>query len=202
MLPLTKLKLKFHQDAENCYICGKRVLKKLAKNKDYQKVRDHGHYTDKYRDASPSICNLKCNVPNESPVVFHNGLNYDYHFIIKELANKFEGEFECLGEDAEKHNFFPFQQKITKIDKNGSGSIVTISYKIKFIDSARFMASSLSSLVDDLAGKVRKIKCKDCNCFLEYKCFKENSIKFRRTSCSKDYFNNIDGKLKKRFKFF
>ena len=200
MLPLTKQKLKFHQDAENCYICGKRVLKKLAKNKDYQKVRDHGHDTDKYRDASPSICNLKCNVPNESPVVFHNGLNYDYHFIIKELANKFEGEFECLGEDAEKHNFFPFQQKITKIDKNGSGSIVTISYKIKFIDSARFMASLLSNLVNNLAEGIHKTECKDCDSLLEYESVKDNLVKYKYLSCNKDYSYKLDEKLKKQFK--
>ena len=36
--------------------------------------------------------------------------------------------------------------------------------------------------------------------FLEHECFKENSIKSRCTCCSKDYFNNIDGELKKRFK--
>ena len=60
-------------------------------------VRDHFHYTGKYRGAVHSICNLKFNMPNEIPVVFHNGSNYDYHFIIKELANEFEGQFECPG---------------------------------------------------------------------------------------------------------
>ena len=39
--------------------------------------------------AALSICNLKFNVPNEILVVFHNGSNYDYYFIIKELANQF-----------------------------------------------------------------------------------------------------------------
>ena len=38
-----------------------------------------------------------------------------------------------------------------KIDKDGNESVVTISYKIKIIDGARFMASSLSNLVDNLA---------------------------------------------------
>ena len=40
-------------------------------------------------------------MPSEIPVVFHNGSNYDYHFIIKELANEFEEQFECLGENKE-----------------------------------------------------------------------------------------------------
>ena len=43
--------------------------------------------------AANSICNLKFNVSNKIPVVFHNGSNYDYHFIIKELANEFERQF-------------------------------------------------------------------------------------------------------------
>ena len=122
---------------------------------------------------------------NEIPVVFHNGSNYDYHFIIKELANEFERKFECLGENIEKFKTFsvPIEKEVTKVGKGGNESVVTISYKIKFIDSARFMATSLSNLVDNLAEGIHKIKCKDCNCFLEYESVKENSIK----SCNKDY---------------
>ena len=37
-------------------------------------------------------------MPNEVPVVFHNGSNYDYYFFIKELAKEFEGQVECFGE--------------------------------------------------------------------------------------------------------
>ena len=55
----------------------------------------------KYRDAVHSICDLKFNVSNEIPVVFHNGSKYDYHFIIKELANEFEGQFECISKNNE-----------------------------------------------------------------------------------------------------
>ena len=47
MLPLTKEELKSHQDAKECYICGKRILKKFAKDKGYRKVRDHCHYASK-----------------------------------------------------------------------------------------------------------------------------------------------------------
>ena len=72
-------------------------------------VRDHCHYTGKYRGTAHSICNSKFNVPNEIPVVFHNGSNYDYHVIIKELTNEFEGQFECLGKIQESTKPFSCQ---------------------------------------------------------------------------------------------
>ena len=55
-------------------------------SRHFWKVRDHCHYTGKYRGAANSICNLEFKVPNEIPVVFHNGSNYGYLFIIKDLA--------------------------------------------------------------------------------------------------------------------
>ena len=48
-------------------------------------------------NAANGICNLKYSILREIPVVFRNGSSYDYHFIIKELAKEFEGEFNCLG---------------------------------------------------------------------------------------------------------
>ena len=50
--------------------------------------------------------------------------------------------------------------KITKIDKDGNETVETISYQIKFTDSARFMAYSLSNFVDNLIEGIHKIKCK------------------------------------------
>ena len=75
-----------------------------------------------------------------------------------------------------------------------------ISYKIKFIDSTRFMASSLSNLVDNLAEGIHKIKCKDCDCFVEYESVKDNLIKYKCLSCSRDYLNKLAEELKKEFK--
>ena len=49
MLPLTEEELKLYQDAKVFYIFGKRILKKLSKSINYRKVRDHCHYTCKYR---------------------------------------------------------------------------------------------------------------------------------------------------------
>ena len=146
MLPLTKEELNSQQNAKVCYICGKATLKKLSKSINYWKVIDHSHYTCKHRDAFHSICNLKFNVPNKIPVVFHNGSNFNYYFI---LANEFEQKFECLAENTEKNKTFTdtIEKEVTEIDKGGNESVVTISYKIKFFDSARIMATSLSNSV-------------------------------------------------------
>ena len=55
-------------------------------DKKHHKVRDHCHYTGKYRGVTHNICYLWYKVPKEIPVVFHNGSTYDYHFIIKDLV--------------------------------------------------------------------------------------------------------------------
>ena len=62
------------------------------------------------------------------------------------------------------------------------------------------MTTSFSNLVDNLAEGIHKIKCEDCDCFLEYESVKDNLIEYKSLSCNKDYENNIDEKLKKRFK--
>ena len=69
-----------------------------------------------------------------------------------------------------------------------------------FIESARFMTTSLSNLVDDLAEEIHKSKCKDFACFLENESVKENFIKYKCLSCNKDYSNKIDEELTKWFK--
>ena len=47
-------------------------------------------YTEKHRGAAHSIFDLKHDVPKKIHIAFHNGSNYDYHFIMKELAKEFE----------------------------------------------------------------------------------------------------------------
>ena len=108
-----------------------------------------------------SICNLRHKTPKEIPVVFDNGSNHDYHFIIKQLAEEFEGQWECLVDNTEK--YITFLESIEKPENEK-----TIKYKIRFIDSVRFMASSLSSITGKLAEGLRKGKCKDCKSSLKY----------------------------------
>ena len=104
-----------------------------------------------------NICNLRFDAPNEILEVFHNGSNHNYHFIIKELGNKCERKFECLGENTEKckNISLPMEKEVTNIDKDGNESVVTISCKKIFIDNARFMATSLSNLTNNLFCKKR-----------------------------------------------
>ena len=104
---LTKGKQESYENAKICYISKEKFENKYLKDQKYCKVRDTCHYTGKYRGAAHSICK-QCSVPKKNPIVFRNGSNYDYHFIIKELAEEFKKRFTCLGETTEK-NIVPLQ---------------------------------------------------------------------------------------------
>ena len=78
---LTKEQQELYENAKICYIYEKNL-----KDKKYCEVRDHCHNTGEDRGAAHSICNWKYSVPKKIPIVFHNGSNYDYHFITIELA--------------------------------------------------------------------------------------------------------------------
>ena len=80
-----------YEKTKICHISKKKFEHKYINDKRYHKVKGHCNYTDKYRGAAHKICNLKHSIPEKKPVVFHNGSNYHYHFIIKELAKRFEG---------------------------------------------------------------------------------------------------------------
>ena len=105
MIALTKKEEKINNKQKICYICKKRFSTN-DNNKKHHKVRDHCHYTGKYRGAAHDICNLRYEIPKEVPLVFYNGYAYDYHFIIKVLAEEFDEQFECLGENTEKYITF------------------------------------------------------------------------------------------------
>ena len=62
IIPLTKEEKISYNDQQICYICKKEFEKS---DKKHHKVRDHCHYTGKYRDAAHNICNLRYKVPKE-----------------------------------------------------------------------------------------------------------------------------------------
>ena len=160
IMPLTVEEKIHYNEQEICDICKKGFDNN---DKKHYKVRDHCHYTGKYRGAAHNICNLKYKVPREIPVVFHNGSTYDYHFIIKELVKEFDRNFECLGKNKEKYITFS-----VSIKKKIENKDIEITYKIKFIDSYRFMSKPLSKLIDTLYEATHNNTCVDCKSCLDY----------------------------------
>ena len=155
-------------------------------DKNKKKVRDHCHYIGKFKGAAHSVCNLRYKLPKEIPLVFHNGSTYDYHFIIKNLPEEFEGEFECLGENTEKYITFsvPFKKENDNDKK--------IKYKLKFIDSYRFISTSLSNIVGNLSGVYDEEfnKCmerKKIRLSCEFIGFKYGRLNYKCKDCKKSH---------------
>ena len=120
------------QETTECYICGTKNLKR--KNK----VREHNHLSGKYRGAACQSCNTKEGKATKLiPVFFHNGSNYDFHFLIEELM-KYE----------DKYN------KVTVLAKN-SEEYISIDYgsyykKLRFLDSYRFMLEGSHTIAESM----------------------------------------------------
>ena len=105
------------------------------------------------------------------------------------------------------------KKEVTSIDKNGEEITKNVSYVLQFIHTARFMASSLSNLDNNLSEGIHKIKykdvhndkiCKSCgityniwDCFLDYKNFKDGLIEYKY--CSKNYQQKFEEKWKEQF---
>ena len=107
LIPLTKEEKKVYKKQEKCHICEEKFcLDKDDENyTNRKKVKDHCHYTRKFRGASHSKCNLNYKVPKDFPIIIHNA-SYDTHFIINQLAEEFKGELNCIVENMEKIYYF------------------------------------------------------------------------------------------------
>ena len=135
-----------------CWICKG----KFNNDKDF-KVRDHCHFTGRFRGAAHNSCNLKYKKPDFTPIVFHNLSGYDSHLFIRNLGDS-EGDLDCIPNNDEKYISFSkrievgyFEKKV-KNEKTGEVKIETkIKYhKMRFIDSNKFMNTSLDKLVNNL----------------------------------------------------
>ena len=84
-------------------------------------------------------------------------------------------------ENTEKYKIFSvaIEKVATNIDKDGNKSVVTISYKMKFIDTASFMATSLSNVVGNITEGLHKVIFKYCDCFLQYESVKDKLMKYK-----------------------
>ena len=137
MIPLTKTQWKEYNSSNKCHIC----LTRISDNK----VRDHCHYTGYYRGPAHSMCNLRYKVPSFIPVVFHNLSGYDAHMFIKELAKYSTNGMNVIAKS--KENYISFSSHVPVFEYE-DGRVKTI--ELRFIDSYKFMASSLDSLTTNL----------------------------------------------------
>ena len=129
------------KQASNCWICHKKLNLE-------DRVRDHCHYTGRYRGAAHNLCNLKYSKPNNISVFFHNLTGYDSHLFIKKL-NVTGGNIDCIPNNEE--NYISFSKTIkTGEYTNKKGETKNKYFKIIFKDSLKFMASSLEALVNNL----------------------------------------------------
>ena len=113
METLTSKQIKAHSEVKVSHICLEGF-----KIKD-RKVRDHCHYTGKYRGATHSNCNLQYKIPGHIPVIFHNLLGYDTHLFISELS-KHMSSMGVIAKNKEDYISFSIKVKVgMRIDKNG-----------------------------------------------------------------------------------
>ena len=127
------------QEATVCHICEKLL------NGD--EVRDHCHLTGRYRGAAHNICNLAYKLPKFYTVIFHNLSGYDTHLFIKDLAET-PGKIDCIAKTEEK--YISFTKTIVVDTFSKEGKEVEVKREIRFLDSLKFMASSLAKLAGNL----------------------------------------------------
>ena len=111
---LTKQEQEPHKNTKICYICEEKFENQNAKAENIVKLE-----IIVIIGAAHSTYNLKQSLPKNIPIVFHNGSDYDYHFIMKELAEEFKKQFTCLGENTDKYTTFTVPiKKVTRTDKD------------------------------------------------------------------------------------
>ena len=148
MKPLTPKEMDRYKRSERCHICFKPF------KEDNPKVRDHCHYTGRYRGPAHTKCNLQYKIPSYIPIAFHNLSGYDAHLFIKELAaSSTDGaKMGVITKNKEDYISFSIKVEVDKyIDKNEIEKSKEI--ELRFIDSFKFMSSSLDSLVNNLAHR-------------------------------------------------
>ena len=135
MKPLTSAEKKEYAKLTKCHICLKPFSAKDPK------VRDHCHYTGKYRGPAHRICNLNYKISHYIPVIFHNLSSYDAHLFIKELGKEMY-ELGVIARNKDDYITFSVDVAVGKyMDKDGMEKSKII--QLRFIDSFKFMSSSV-----------------------------------------------------------
>ena len=143
MKPLASNQNEKYKKSKRSHICSRPFTLKEPK------VRDHCHYIGNYRGAAHRNCNLQYKIPSYIPIVFQNLSGYDAHLFIRELAASGGSKMEVIAKNKEDYITFSIRVAVDKyVDKNGVEKSKEI--ELRFIDSFKFMSSSLDSLTTNL----------------------------------------------------
>ena len=145
---LTPQEEKDFQSATICHIC-EQDLNIDKETGQILKVRDHCHFTGGYRGAAHNECNLKCRKPHILPVIFHNLQGYDSHLFIKQHA-KVSGDLSCIPSTEEKYISFSKKIVVDEYFSGKMGKLFPKNFEIRFIDSFKFLQTSVANLVSNL----------------------------------------------------
>ncbi|XP_044019508.1 uncharacterized protein LOC122859890 [Aphidius gifuensis] len=165
MKPLTREQIMDFQTAQICHICEKEFLPTDIRH------HDHCHYRGHYRGAAHPGCNVNYTDSHTLPVVFHNLSGYDSHFFLKSLAKMFEGSIRILPINKEKYISFTKEVKYPCSNERGNRLV-----NLRFIDSYRFMATSLDKLASNLSDDDKKITKQYCEDFEKFQLLKRKEI--------------------------
>ena len=149
MIPLSSEEWKKFNESEVCWLCRGKFGEK-------PKVRDHCHYTGKFRGAAHQSCNLKFQRPKFTPVFLHNLQNYDAHLFVRALGLMDEVlKIKCIPNNDEKYISFSLEfelKRIKKWDFEKKDCIeIVLKHEIRFLDSFKFTLAGLESLVKNLS---------------------------------------------------
>ena len=154
-----KRKKRFDKETK-CWVCNEKFVRSDVK------VKDHCHFTGRYRGATHNSCNLNYSKLDFTPVVFHNLSGYDSHSFVKKLGFSV-GNIDCIPNNEERYISFTKKIQVGSYTKKGKTEKKTtpLRHQIRFIDSFKFMAMSLEKLVNNLSkdafGNVKRYYVED-----------------------------------------
>jgi len=102
------------------------------------KTAHHDHLSGRFLKTLCNSCNLKLKTPNFVPCFLHNLSNYDAHFIVTNLANDDNNRISVIANTEEKYISF--------------SKYINNTFSVRFVDTCRFMASSLAHLAENLSS--------------------------------------------------
>lgn len=130
-----------YNTATICYICEKDLGE--------DKVRDHCHFTGKFRGAVHNSCSLQCRKPVVLPVIFYNLRGYDAHLFIKQLS-KIKGVLNCIPSTEEKCISFAKEIQVDEYFSRKRNQQIKLNFERRLIDSFKFFQTSLANLASNL----------------------------------------------------